>query len=76
MFLDCNFNSKQTDNGDYDQYLSENETNYATYGRNSIEEQEESYITYGRDGVQESFAAVKICSSFRSNSNVKKLGLN
>ena len=54
------FNSEQTDNSEYEQYLTENDRNYETYCQNSVDEEEESNfvhadLTYGRDAVQESF---------------------
>ena len=53
-------NLEQTENDDYEQYRSENERNYATYGRNSVEEGEQSdfvhaNVLYGQTTVQDSF---------------------
>ena len=53
-------NLEQINNDDYEQYRSENERNYATYGRNSVEEGEQSdfvhaNVLYGQTTVQDSF---------------------
>ena len=58
MFLSSTLNFEQTDNAEYEQYLSEKERNYATYGRDSVDEEKGSNfvhtnVTYGQNEVQE-----------------------
>ena len=68
MSLDYSFNPEQTDNLEYEQYRSENERNYETYGQNSTDEEEASEfvhadVTYGQDADQESFS---LCTCYVS----------
>ena len=63
LSLYYDLNLEQINNDDYEQYRSENERNYATYGRNSFEEGEQSDIvhanvSYGQTAVQDSFCRV------------------
>ena len=60
FLIDINSNSEQTESADYEQYMSENERNYTTYGQNSVNEEKESKfihtdVTYGQDALQERF---------------------
>ena len=71
MLLDYSFNSEQTDNSEYEQYRSENEQNYVTYGDNSVDKEEDSEfvhtdVMYGQDAVQERFYPWKLCFNFLS----------
>ena len=60
FLIDINSNYEQVENADYEQYMSENERNYTTYGQNSVSEEKESKfihtdVTYGQDALQERF---------------------
>ena len=69
-------NFEQTGNSEYEQYLTENDRNYVTYGRNSVDEEDESDfvhddVTYGKDTIQDSFSPCKLFSYFSSVLNTE-----